>query len=723
MSGVTPVEVVLTSDRFETDPIGREFAEIICGGDLEGQLSSGVLYYDFPTYADYEAVAYTPTALLLSPRHGIVAVRAISQLELASGNLGDIHDIESSINQFCSILIGRLLKSRLLRRSVSSLRFEVRPLIYAPGVKLEEQPDETSVSTSAEHLREILTAFATESLDENQVAEARSVIEGAKAIVRTIKRVVEDPTKQVAAVALAKLETEIANFDQKQRRAALSTVPGAQRIRGLAGSGKTIILAMKAANLHAKYPDSNILVTFYTKSLKETIRALITRFYRHYRDVDPDWDRVHVLHGWGGARVGGVYSDAARRASIAPMNLQDAKAAAHRGEDAFEAACRVLLETKNIIPYYDYCLIDEGQDFPASFYRLAYAVTKGTKDRKSIIWAYDELQNILNIKLRSPEELFGMGEDGTPLVSLERAVIDLPRGAENDVVLSKCYRNQREVLMVAHCLGFGIYSNIVQLLESAEHWEDVGYRVEQGDISQVGSHIVIERPSENSPLSIGDVPGFPVIACEVANDLEHECRWAVQQIRQFITAGLRPQDILIVTLDDRASRTYFKVLSEYMAHAGIGSHNLLGDPYSDPPFFIEDKVTLSTIYRAKGNEASAVIAMGIDATASWSRQGRNKLFTAFTRSKAWLRVSGIGQTATSLIGEISIALSKVPNLEFTMPDLEQVELIQRDLTRKQAEVKKIREEYLRRLKEQGFSEDEARDFLEEGDQRGTPRFR
>ena len=36
-----------------------------------------------------------------------------------------------------------------------------------------------------------------------------------------------------------------------QGRAVIETVEGVQRIRGLAGSGKTIVLALKAAYLHA----------------------------------------------------------------------------------------------------------------------------------------------------------------------------------------------------------------------------------------------------------------------------------------------------------------------------------------------------------------------------------------------------------------------------------------------------------------------------------------
>src|SRR5690606_12528902 len=133
----------------------------------------------------------------------------------------------------------------------------------------------------------------------------------------------------------------------------------------------------------------------------------------------------------------------------------------------FDAACEHFNSTAVADPYYDYFIIDEGQDFPSSFYRLAYAVTKGGRDRKNIVWAYDELQNILDVKIRWPEELFGVDESG-PLVSLDRAARNLPRGAENDIVLSRCYRNQRETLLVAHAIGFGIYHEIVQMLESAE---------------------------------------------------------------------------------------------------------------------------------------------------------------------------------------------------------------------------------------------------------------
>ena len=74
---------------------------------------------------------------------------------------------------------------------------------------------------------------------------------------------------------LKALEDSIANLDNQQSRAVIETVEGVQRIRGLAGSGKTVVLALKAAYLHAQHPEWKIAVTFNTRSLKGQLLSLI----------------------------------------------------------------------------------------------------------------------------------------------------------------------------------------------------------------------------------------------------------------------------------------------------------------------------------------------------------------------------------------------------------------------------------------------------------------
>ena len=77
---------------------------------------------------------------------------------------------------------------------------------------------------------------------------------------------------------IQQIEKAIANLDQWQKRAAIETPDGPQRIRGLAGSGKTIVLALKAAYLHTAFPDWDIVVTFNTRALYQQFRDLVRRF-------------------------------------------------------------------------------------------------------------------------------------------------------------------------------------------------------------------------------------------------------------------------------------------------------------------------------------------------------------------------------------------------------------------------------------------------------------
>lgn len=709
-----PLEIVVTTGRWKNDPASRALVDFLRQNEQALGIENGVVYYDFPAYADYEAAIFRPDILLLSPVHGFVAVRAYDNT-MFQRSTESVTEIDAALDDFSSNLHSRLIRSRPLRKSRTSSIVDIHTIIQlspdlSPDAVAGEEIEST-VCASFESLADFLRSVRTDALSSEIVAEVRSVVEGAKALSRSIKRSVENPDKQPLAAALARLESEITNFDEKQRHIALVDVGGPARIRGLAGSGKTVILAMKAAHIHLNDPESRILITFYTKSLRTAIKTLVTRFYRLYSDQDPDWKKIHIRHGWGGAAVPGVYSDACSRSGVAALKLPEAKRAAARGETAFGAACSHLVSTGLVKPYYDHVLIDEGQDFPDSFYKLAFALAKGERDNKSVVWAYDELQDIMNVKIRQPIELFGVGSDGQPLVDLDRTSAHLPPGATNDAVLSKAYRNQRDVLVSAHALGFGVYGNIVQMLESADHWEDVGYEVKTGPL-QTGQPVEVVRPDRNSPLAVPNIAGFPLVDSSALESFDDEIAWVVKNITLFIEGGLEAEEILVISLDDKHARRYLSSIGEQLSLLGIASNNVIADPYNEPPFTIAGKVTLSTVYRAKGNEAAAVLSVGVDAVDIRLRDGRNKLFTAFTRSKAWLRVSGIGKSAQAVLNELNIALQNAPSIKFTMPDLKKIEKIQRGFSKKQAAAKAAREQYLKRLREAGLSEEEIEEELQ-----------
>jgi hypothetical protein len=72
-----PLDVLITTDRILSDPVGRWLVNHLQSNAEPLGIDDGALYYDFPTYSDYETVAHKPDALLLSPQHGILAIRLI----------------------------------------------------------------------------------------------------------------------------------------------------------------------------------------------------------------------------------------------------------------------------------------------------------------------------------------------------------------------------------------------------------------------------------------------------------------------------------------------------------------------------------------------------------------------------------------------------------------------------------------------------------------------
>ncbi len=628
----------------------------------------------------------------------------------------NLQDLDNALGDFVGNLHSRLVKSRILRDGRTKTVVDIHSMIlnFEQSDKIENDNIESFYCVSLSNFSELLRSMRCDTLSQEVIDEVRSVVEGAKALSRISRRKVDDEKKQPLAKILSSVESQIANFDEKQRHIALVDVGGPARIRGLAGSGKTVILAMKAAHLHLNNPDEKILFTFYTKSLRATIKTLITKFFRIYSDSDPDWKMVQIRHGWGGRTVPGVYSDACRRDGGMPLNLSEARQIANFNESPFAAVCRNLLQGGSIKPYYDHVLIDEGQDFPDSFYKLAYQLTKGERGRKSLVWAYDELQDIMNVKIRQPRELFGVDDAGNPYVDLDYSSAFVPPGARNDAVLSRAYRNQRDVLISAHALGFGVYGQIVQMLESAEHWEDVGYQVLSGPLA-IGEPVRVIRPDSNSPISIQDIDGFRLIDSAVCANVNEEIEWITNEIEKFIEAGLNAEDIVVISLDDRYAKSYFRKISSALSGKGISSNNVIADPYNEPPFLIQNRVTLSTVYRAKGNEAAVVFAVGVESVSTHTRSGRNKLFTAFTRTKAWLRISGLGKGATDLVGELKEAKQNSPYILFEMPDPDQIDTIQRGFSKKQQAAQAARKKYLDSLREAGFSEEEIEEELSSGD--------
>jgi len=686
------MEKRIASPELVNDPAARNLLDVLETISDEIDIVDAIFYYDFPIFRDESNQLYRSKILLVTRSHGLYIFSYTTDIERDTVN---VLKADNELSQLDSILYGKFLRSKLLRKSKREILFKVTPVIYCLGVKTENIPDEieNQIIFGSDELAELIEENSQELLDDNEWSDLTALLEGTKALSRPNDRdtAVLEPNSK--ALALVEIENKIATFDLEQRQAAISIVEGPQRIRGIAGSGKTIVLAMRAAHIHLANPEAMILLTFWTKSLYEMLKQMVTRFYRQFNDQDPDWEKIHILHGWGGRSTPGVYFNACIDNGIRAQAFRDIIAVNNRTK--FEQACFDLLSQMPFKAKYDYTLIDEGQDLPRSFYQLCFNITRGGPIDRNIIWAYDELQTIMDARPQDVVKTFGVNSEGAPLIDLDRASQELSRGLlSHDIVLKKSYRNPPQILMCAHALGLGLYSNQpVQILEDEQHWEDLGYEFKKGSCIP-GEATEIYRPSEYSPINIAEYTDQEdIISYKIASDVDEEVCWVVSEIMDFMQQGLKPHDILVITLDDRNSKTYFSHIAEKLSEKDISINNLQNSTYSIPEFFIENHVSVSTVYKAKGNEAAVVLVVGIDALAFYldDRRARNKIFTAFTRSRAWLRISGIGDGAKIIFDEIDLAIKNYPYFVFNYPDPEKIETLQRDLSEKSAKLREMQQ--------------------------------
>jgi superfamily I DNA and RNA helicase len=638
--------------------------------DLEG-----TLYIGYPIIGTPEG-AFPFDALLMSPDKGLVA------FYIAEGkSLGKYEEI---LDESFTKLQSKLLQYNGLSKK-RQLKVQITTIAFAPAVTDIPNGDDGYFVANESNLERLLAEVVWDAPE--LYSQLSAAIQSISTIRKGRKR--REPQKSGSRGARMKsIEDSIANLDSQQGAAVIETVDGVQRIRGLAGSGKTIVLALKVAYLHAKHPDWRIAVTFNTRALKGQFERLINTFVIEQTNEEPDWDLIEIMNAWGapgGRKRDGVYYKFCVENNLEYLDFKSAENL--YGNNSFAGACaRAITEAKAPKQLYDVILIDEAQDFSPNFLRLCYLFLK---EPKRLVYAYDELQSLTNNSLPPPEELFGMRADKQPLVTFPPAVSGQAR---QDIILEKCYRNSRPLLATAHALGFGIYrepGGLIQLFEQKELWLDVGYVVESG-VLEDNQFVSLERTADTSPLFLEKhSPTDDLIQFKKFDSELEQTTWLVDEIRRNIAdEELDPEDILVINPDPLTTRNAVGKARAMLLQQGINS-SLAGVTSSADVFFESDSVTFTGIFRAKGNEAAMVYVINAqDCYSSFLSselaRARNRLFTAITRSKAWVRVLGVGKNMSLLEQEYQRVRANNFRLEFVYPDQEErnkLQIINREMTK------------------------------------------
>lgn len=457
--------------------------------------------------------------------------------------------------------------------------------------------------------------------------------------------------------------------------------PGPQRVRGLAGTGKTVILSMKAALTHVSQPGFKILFLFNTRSMYKQIREKISTYYIREAQKEPNWNNVDVLHAWGGKEQEGLYSKICKLYNLTPKTFRDVGNFSDPLEVIYSDLLTTLKQLSKVEPIYDIVLIDEAQDFSPALFEAVYLFTK---DPKRIIWAYDEFQSLSELKIREPEELFGKGADGTPNIANTSLQGQYGGRIDKDFVLPNSYRNPRLTLMAAHGLALGIYrrEGIIDVLEHRQDWRALGYEVttppEKGTYAP-GEHLVIERPESYSRnvlerlLKENGEDEQTLVTIEAFGSRKAELEYVVREIEDLVNfQGADPSQIIVIALDQSNAGTQFNLLRSLLMQRNIPSITP-GFVESAGEFQWEGHVTLTTPFRAKGNESHFVFVLNIEKVPSdYTFRSRNALFVSITRALGWSYITGVGEKVAELEEEVRKISGDYPEFKFVFPSIEEL---------------------------------------------------
>lgn len=311
------------------------------------------------------------------------------------------------------------------------------------------------------------------------------------------------------------------------------------------------------------------------------------------------------------------------------------------------------------------------------------------KDPRRLVYAYDELQNLGTRSLPPVEDIFGKNPDGTPRVVIHPPEVGKPK---QDIILDTCYRNSRPVLSTAHALGFGAYRErgLVQIFENKNLWFDIGYQENDGGDIEDGEIVALTRTPKSSPeflekhSTVDDLIRF-----DVFDSVEAQTSWLVSEIKRNLTQDeLIPDDIVVINPDPFKTKDAVGGARQTLMQMGINS-NLAGVTTIADIFTEPGTVTFTGIFRAKGNEAAMVYVINAQDcfSAPFPRdvaRVRNRLFTAITRSKAWVRVLGVGSAMSALKAEFEKAKAENFTLRFRYPteaERKTMQTVNRDMSK------------------------------------------
>ncbi|WP_335872278.1 DEAD/DEAH box helicase [Bacillus sp. 2205SS5-2] len=359
-------------------------------------------------------------------------------------------------------------------------------------------------------------------------------------------------------------------------------------IRGVAGSGKTLILASRAKLLTKERPDWKVLILCYNISLARGIQQMIDQMMNepdNLFDIAEDGDKMshHVsvfnFHAW---------------------LKHDLKIS----EKQIPTIVEKLDNGEAILPMYDAILIDEGQDFEAEWLVLVSKLLN--PETKSLLLVEDRAQSIYKRK-RSYVQDTGLSFQG------------------RSKVLSINYRNTQQIVNFA----WQFYQNHSLLKSKVALHEQMGEIISPQSTKRKGHEPAIVK----------------------TDTFLKEATLVSKQIKKLHIEKKIPYSEMLILYRIKKSykMNYVTVLQRALGKEDIPFYWLTENSESKRSYNRTDEfVSISTIDSSKGLDFQAVFIVNVDNMPFSLEEEKEReaslLYIGMTRAKEYLCLSYSGQS-------------------------------------------------------------------------------
>ncbi|MCX8093900.1 MAG: AAA family ATPase [Candidatus Goldbacteria bacterium] len=426
------------------------------------------------------------------------------------------------------------------------------------------------------------------------------------------------------------------------------TVDGKPRlIRGVAGSGKTIVLA----NIVAKYikhlkrlgkqsefdfdgsinPNIKIAIICFNKTLVPLLKEKIEKSYQNQTGEELKWDDFICIRNFDGFLKQTLVDEGLISKKI--WSVDDPNDRSKFLSEEWEKYKNNSINMDKVTKF-DVIFVDEGQDLSENEYILLKDLMKPTNTGElNLIIFYDDAQNIYGRKRPNWTNL-GINITG------------------RSWVMKDCFRNTRQIINLAYNVLLGSCAPRNVRVNTNE-FADLNYLKKLGLVEDKGNWFKVNFASRLGPRPI----------LETFKSEDEEISWVVENVKKLVEIEhVRPEDILVMT----CYRKYCDKLVENFNKKIKGVSHIkrtYADEEKNTYIFNKDTLTISTVHSAKGYDAAVVFFVGLhdltpdiefdeDIKIKTDAGSRAMFYVGATRAKYLLYLSGTKIAKYDLLDEI-----------------------------------------------------------------------